>query len=217
MFVLKRGVLMSLARRLVDVVVILGVAYLSFAMALAGWIAALRRGEGVTLLPARGGRKAGFWKEMGLVAACLAAFYLLARMLWLPLPIRVPSRLTPVLLGFGSFLFLAGTGLVIWARNTLGRMWGISTSREVKLLPDHRLITGGPYAFIRHPMYFGWWLAVFGVLLIYRTWLVALVFVFSLLVFHRRARLEERVLAERFGEEWRAYAERTRFLVPFVY
>ena len=110
MFVLKRGVLMSLARRLVDVVVILGVAYLSFAMALAGWIAALRRGEGVTLLPARGGRKARFWEEIGLVAA-----------------------------------------------------------------------------------------------------------VFSLLVFHRRARLEERVLAERFGEEWRAYAERTRFLVPFVY
>ncbi|NLG84081.1 MAG: hypothetical protein GX493_05615 [Firmicutes bacterium] len=100
-----------MARRIVDAMVILGLVYISFVLTLTVWIAARRRGEAVTLLPARGGCKASFWEEMGLVAACLLAFYLLARMAWLPLATRVPSRLTPVLLGVGLFLFLAGTGL----------------------------------------------------------------------------------------------------------
>jgi hypothetical protein len=39
-----------------DIVVILGMGYLAFAMALAGWLAALRRGEAVSLLVQQGSR-----------------------------------------------------------------------------------------------------------------------------------------------------------------
>lgn len=112
--------------------------------------------------------------------------------------------------------FVAGTALVVWARKTLGRMWGISTSREVKLLPNHQLVTNGPYALVRHPMYFGWWAALFGALLVYRTWVLVLLLIMSLVVFYRRARLEETILAARFGEEWQAYVKRTSFLVPLL-
>jgi protein-S-isoprenylcysteine O-methyltransferase Ste14 len=66
-------------------------------------------------------------------------------------------------------------------------------------------------------MYSGWWLALLGAILIYRTWILVLLLAFSILVFARRARLEERVLAERFGEEWQAYAASTKSLIPLVY
>jgi len=106
---------------------------------------------------------------------------------------------------------------MLWARRTLGRMWGLSTSREVRLLEDHQLIQSGPYALVRHPMYFGWLAAMVGLLLLYPVWLVAAMLVFSALAFLGRARREEEALAERFGETWSAYRKRTRFLIPFLF
>jgi protein-S-isoprenylcysteine O-methyltransferase Ste14 len=96
-------------------------------------------------------------------------------------------------------------------------MWGLSTSRNVKLLDDHQLVQSGPFAFVRHPMYFGWWVAMFGLLLLYPTWVVLLLLVSSLIAFFGRARREEVALAERFGEAWKEYKKRTRFLIPFIY
>ncbi len=208
---------MQLAFWIIDAVVIAGLAYLSFAMALAGWFASLRRGEAVTLVPMRGGRGAVLAAQLAMVVVGLFLSAALIYWLWIPLPIALPPALDAVLAGLGLVLFVGGTAFVLWARQTLGRMWGISTSREVKLLPDHQLITAGPYGLIRHPMYFGWWLALVGVLLIYHTWTVALMLAISLLAFSQRARLEEKVLAERFGLEWQAYVARTRSLIPFIY
>ncbi len=208
---------MQLAFWIIDAVVIAGLAYLSFAMALAGWFASLRRGEAVTLVRVRGGRGAVLAAQLALVVVGLFVSAALIYWLWIPRPIALPPALDAVLAGLGLVLFVGGTAFVLWARQTLGRMWGISTSREVKLLPDHQLITAGPYGLIRHPMYFGWWLALVGVLLIYHTWTVALMLAISLLAFSQRARLEEKVLAERFGPEWQAYVARTRCLIPFIY
>jgi protein-S-isoprenylcysteine O-methyltransferase Ste14 len=82
---------------------------------------------------------------------------------------------------------------------------------------DHQLVQNGPYAFVRHPMYFGWWAAVLGLTLLYPVWVVFLMFVFSLISFSGRARREEDALAERFGEAWIAYKKRTKFLIPLIY
>ena len=202
---------------IVNGVVIAGMAYLAFAMALAGWMAGLRRGEAVTLLPARGEGTPALAAQLGLVLVSLIVCAALIYWLWIPLPLAVPPAATPILAVVGLAIFVAGTLFIVWARRTLGRMWGISTSRQVKLLPDHQLIAGGPYALVRHPMYFGWWVALLGALLIYRTWILALFLAMSLVVFYRRARLEETTLAARFGAEWQAYVKRTKFLVPFVH
>jgi protein-S-isoprenylcysteine O-methyltransferase Ste14 len=202
---------------LIDVVVILGMAYLTFAMALAGWLAGLRRGEAITLLPEQSSRTRNLWLQIGLVVISLALCAIPIYILWIPLPLRVPTSLAPFLRIIGLAFFVFGTILVLWARRALGRMWGISTSREVRLLPDHQLVRSGPYRLVRHPMYSGWWLALLGAILIYRTWILVLLLAFSILVFARRARLEERVLAERFGEEWQAYAASTKSLIPLVY
>jgi len=51
--------------------------------------------------------------------------------------------------GAGLILCLAGFVLAVWARLHLGRNWGMPmTFKE-----GHDLVTGGPYRYIRHPIY----------------------------------------------------------------
>jgi protein-S-isoprenylcysteine O-methyltransferase Ste14 len=208
---------MDVLSRIADIVVILGMAYLIFAMALAGWVAALRRGEAVTLLTQHGSTARNLALQIGVGVASLAVCAALAYLLWIPIPLNVSSGVHSLLQIIGLGLFVAGTLLVLWARRTLGRMWGLSTSREVKLFPQHQLVKSGPYRLIRHPMYSGWWLALIGSVLIYWTWILVVLLVSSMLEMARRARLEERALSERFGAEWEDYAASTKSLIPFIY
>ncbi len=146
------------------------------------------------------------------LALCAAMFYFL----WIPLFFL--SKKTAFLLDVaGLVLYIAGCLFMLWARRTLGKMWGISTSQQVKLSDDHQIIQSGPYAFVRNPMYFGWWVAMAGLVLLYPVWMVLLMFLFSIIAFIGRAQREDTALAERFGETWTEYKKRTKFLIPFVY
>jgi protein-S-isoprenylcysteine O-methyltransferase Ste14 len=88
-----------------------------------------------------------------------------------------------------------------------------SSTFGAHLYAGHRLVTDGPFAFVRHPMYLGILLAGVGGLLLYRTWtfVFLLTHIPSLIL---RAWREEEVLAEEFGREWQAYRERTPAWVP---
>lgn len=202
---------------IVNGIVIVGMFYLAFIMALAGWIAGLRKGEAVTLLPERRNRVRPAWAQASFALVSLAISALLIYLLWIPLPIAISSTWLVILKACGLAFFLAGLSLTFWARRTLGAMWGISTSRQVKLLPNHQLIQSGPYSWVRHPMYLGWWVSILGLILIYWTWILLGIFIMSLVIFYRRARLEERVLAVKFGDEWNAYVARSKFIIPFIY
>ncbi|MFQ6059099.1 MAG: methyltransferase family protein [Anaerolineae bacterium] len=114
----------------------------------------------------------------------------------------------------GLGLFLVGVLLVLWARWTLGAMYGVSTSCAVQLKERHRLIQHGPYALVRHPMYLGYWLLLAGVALIYRTWSPLLFLAMFVPAFYRRAQREEQALEAMFGAEWQAYAARVPMFVP---
>ncbi len=197
-------------------IVIVSLIYVSFVLTLADWFAALRKGQAVTLLPERGGRKWPLWTQAFIIIIgmllCIPLFYFG----WIQL-FHVPSDVALTLGVVGLILYLAGFAFVLWARRTLGKFWGLSTSQNVKLLDDHQIIQSGPYAFVRHPMYFGWWAAMLGLTLLYPVWAVFLLFIFSLISFAGRARREESALEERFGNLWLEYKKRTRFLIPFIY
>jgi protein-S-isoprenylcysteine O-methyltransferase Ste14 len=92
-------------------------------------------------------------------------------------------------------------------------MFGVASGFGVRLYAGHRLITTGPYALVRHPMYLAVVLAGLGALLIYRTWSM-LFFSFNMFGLVVRARREERALMAEFGEEWAEYARRTPAFVP---
>ena len=199
-----------------DSIVILSLIYVAFILTLADWLNALRRGQAVSLLPERAGRSYPFWAQIGLILLGLALFAAMAYFLWIPLG-SLPGQTAFILSVLGLVVYLAGCAFMLWARRRLGKMWGISTSRDVKLLDDHQIIQSGPYAFVRNPMYFGWWVAMLGLTMRYPVWMVLLLFLFSVYAFTGRARREDAALAERFGEAWTEYKQHTKYLIPFIF
>jgi len=112
----------------------------------------------------------------------------------------------------GDALALAGLVIMLWARVTLGRNW----SGGVVLKEEHELVTRGPYRFVRHPIYSGLLLLALGwAVWRGRTW--ALVgFAATLTLLWVKARAEEQLMIEHFGEPYRSYRARVKALVPYV-
>jgi protein-S-isoprenylcysteine O-methyltransferase Ste14 len=113
----------------------------------------------------------------------------------------------------GLSLFCGGLALCIWARLHLGRNWGMPMSD----VAGAKLVTTGPYRFIRHPIYTGLLVAVSGTMLVNAQdfkWLpfllVSLVFVII------SARSEEKLMLAKFDGAYEDYRRRTKMLVPFV-
>jgi len=113
----------------------------------------------------------------------------------------------------GVVLCALGVAVAIWARVCLGDNWGMPMTRRA----DPHLITSGPYAYVRHPIYTGILLGLTGTMLatsparLFGWPLVALVY------FHIAAMREERDMLKAFPEEYRAYMSKTRRLIPFVW
>lgn len=151
-------------------------------------------------------------------------FYLLASVgyfglcyrLWQPLPLTFSPRARALALALGSLLYFPGLALALWARLALGEMYNVSSSFGAQLYAGHRLVTHGPFALVRHPMYLGMLFVSAGGLLLYRTWtfLFVLGHFPALLI---RARREEEALAAEFGEQWQAYCRRVPGWRPRVF
>jgi protein-S-isoprenylcysteine O-methyltransferase Ste14 len=124
--------------------------------------------------------------------------------LWRPLPLALPGAVRIASLALGALLYFPSLGLYLWGLRTLGAMFAPSSGFGVRLHAGHRLITAGPYAFVRHPMYLAVIIAGIGGLLLYRTWAM-LLFAAAMFGLTVRARREERALAAEFGADWEAY------------
>jgi protein-S-isoprenylcysteine O-methyltransferase Ste14 len=120
--------------------------------------------------------------------------------------------ITPGVIQYVGLLFiLAGLILREWAVIKLGRFF----SRTVQIKSDHQLITDGPYRWLRHPAYTGMVLVYMGIALALGTWLGAVITTgFMLAATVYRIRVEEQVLIETFGNEYRDYMKRTWRLFP---
>lgn len=144
----------------------------------------------------------------------MSAFALIAlSKLWrpLPLPLSPAARLATTLLG--ALLFFSGLALFLWGRRTMGDMYDLSSSLGAELYADHRLVTSGPFAIVRHPLYLAGQLAEVGALLIFRNWTMAPVTVNAPMLI-LRARREEETLAAEFGPRWEEYKRRVPMLLP---
>jgi protein-S-isoprenylcysteine O-methyltransferase Ste14 len=94
----------------------------------------------------------------------------------------------------------------------LGRNW----SGAVTIKDGHELVTSGPYALVRHPIYTGLLLAFLGSAVALGDWRGALAFALAAGALWRKLRLEERWMREQFGDAYQAYSQRVAALVPFV-
>ena len=113
----------------------------------------------------------------------------------------------------GLALACAGMGFAFWARATLGRNW----SGRVTIKEDHELVTRGPYALVRHPIYTGALTGFAGSALAlgHLGGLFAVVIMLS--IFIHKIRLEERVMGGHFGEKYAEYKKRTSALIPLLF
>jgi protein-S-isoprenylcysteine O-methyltransferase Ste14 len=112
----------------------------------------------------------------------------------------------------GVALCIAGLIFCIWARFTLGRNW----SGVVTLKGGHELITSGPYALVRHPIYTGLLTMFVATVIVlgHVAGIIAMPFVF--VSFWIKLRYEEKLMSEKFPNEYAAYQQRVKRLIPFV-
>lgn len=129
----------------------------------------------------------------------------------------------------GIALGIAGGALRTWCYRELGKFFTF----EMSIMKDHKLVTTGPYAIVRHPGYTGTFMTVTSVFLLHATkgsWVresgllnhflgkinagffALLISVVSLTLF-RRMNVEDRALRKQFGGRWDAWAATVRYMI----
>jgi protein-S-isoprenylcysteine O-methyltransferase Ste14 len=123
---------------------------------------------------------------------------------WASLPL--PTWLRWLGVGGG----IAAVVLLFWMFRSLG----MNITDTVVTRRKHTLITYGPYRWIRHPLYTFGSLFFLSLSLVTGIWLIPIMAIPTFAILIQRTSIEERVLQERFGEEYRSYSERTGRFFP---
>lgn len=144
----------------------------------------------------------------------LPVSYLLAACLGAPWLSFANYPLRPWAFGCG----LAFVAIWLWLFHRSHADLGTNWSVKLELREHHRLITSGVYARIRHPMYTAIFCHAFAQAFLLPNWIAgpAMLVAFSIM-FAARLRAEERMMRERFGAEYEAYALRTKRLIPGIW
>jgi len=111
-------------------------------------------------------------------------------------------------------IFLALAAVLSWTgTRSLGRFLRFAAALDA----DHQLVRSGPYRFVRHPIYASMLCLLLGTASIAAP---PLLFAIALGLFvagtEIRVHVEDRLLADRFGEEFRAYRRSTAAYIPLL-
>jgi protein-S-isoprenylcysteine O-methyltransferase Ste14 len=115
---------------------------------------------------------------------------------------------------FGLMALVAALVLFRVTHKQLGRNWSVTLETRTA----HKLVTDGVYAWVRHPMYTSFLLSALAQALLLPNWIagpIGLV-AFGILFFYR-ARREEALMIDTFGDGYRDFMRRTARIVPWIY
>ncbi|HBL52197.1 MAG: hypothetical protein A3D24_00555 [Candidatus Blackburnbacteria bacterium RIFCSPHIGHO2_02_FULL_39_13] len=133
-------------------------------------------------------------------------------------------QLVVTILPISSFTFtrFLGYGFVIFgfinsfvALKTINTNW--TGMFQYRIKKGQKLITKGPYGFIRHPIYTSAILEIAGFELIANSWLFAPMLVFGYFMMYQHSLKEEALLEKKFGEEFKEYKRKTKMFIPFIF
>lgn len=166
------------------------------------------------------------WRNVGLLQGFIVALYaemygfpltiyLLTNYLGMNIPwLHIRGHLWSSLLGLGNvgaiIEMIFGLGLVVFGLLLIGKGWVFIYQAQ----GDNRLVTEGPYAYIRHPQYLGIFIALFGQLVHWPTLLTLLLFPVIVFAYWRLARQEEDAMCEAFGQKYIDYMKHTPMFFP---
>lgn len=132
-----------------------------------------------------------------------------------PTFIRVPGPwLATAIQAAGLLLYVGGYMFMAWALTVLGRAYRPGGSVPQ---PGDRLVVGGPYRFVRHPMYAAALVGAFGLSLLMESAAFFCAFLVYLVLILAVVRREEDGLRRAYGAQYAGYEARVRRLLPFVY
>lgn len=172
---------------------------------------AVRIVYGLAARRARGPRGRPDPEDMLAIGGVGFGLVLLASYVVLPLPSFLHVPLPPLARWIGAAVFAAGALVFWWSHASLGDSWSVSLGTS----EGQRLVTRGPYRFVRHPMYSAIALTAAGALVLTANWLAGGAYAVAFAAMYAgRVDREERALLEAFGEEYRAYMDGTPRLVP---
>lgn len=114
------------------------------------------------------------------------------------------------ILVLGLAIEILGLCFAVWARRVLGANW----SARVAIGAEQFLVFGGPYQFVRHPIYSGLLFALLGSLIVIGTGQAVLGFGLIAMSILIKIRREEAALREHFGEAYEEYVRKVPGLLP---
>jgi protein-S-isoprenylcysteine O-methyltransferase Ste14 len=115
------------------------------------------------------------------------------------------------LLALGVVTVVAALVMFRLTHKALGRYWSVS----LQLKEEHKLITTGVYSRIRHPMYTAFWLWAIAQALLLPNWIAGFAGIVGFgTLYLLRVGHEEKLMIDGFGDEYRAYMQRTGRLLP---
>ncbi|MFA6321004.1 MAG: isoprenylcysteine carboxylmethyltransferase family protein [Candidatus Omnitrophota bacterium] len=139
-----------------------------------------------------------------LVIFCLAEFY------------KVDRQYNNYLTSIGICMYIAALYLRLWAVNSLGDQWSVHIIGKEKLVGHRKLVTKGPYKYIRHPVYIGIVLEQIGIPLIFNLFYTAIIIgFFSITLQLIKSGLEEKEMKSRLGKTYEDYLKNTARFNPF--
>ncbi len=139
----------------------------------------------------------------------------LALLAALPLNLlNIGHILAPAAGWIGVIAAVGGLAVRIWAMQTLGRFY----SRTLRLANDQAIVQTGPYKMLRHPGYLGTILLFVGAALGTMNWIAfVLALAVMLAAYLNRIQVEEQMLLNTYGEQYREYRSHTWRLIPFLF
>ncbi len=141
--------------------------------------------------------------------AILPAFYVATG-----IPSEADYTPRPWAIAAGIAVFVFGLWVFRRAHKDLGRNWAVT----LEIRDQHKFVSRGLYRFVRHPMYASFLLVGLAQALLLPNWVAGMSGLIGFAVlFLMRVNVEERMMLDNFGDEYRAYCGTTKRIIPYIY
>jgi len=120
----------------------------------------------------------------------------------------------PVVIYVGLGLFIISCLVRWWGFRSIGKYF----NPRIAVYTKHKLITDGAYKKIRHPLYLGSLLSFLAIPMVFNSWgamLIVILTTIPALIY--RLNLEEEFLIHHFGDDYLAYMQKTKKMIPGIW